>query len=382
MPSVDIVVESEVSHSARCRQLQAIFDVPVQDKQRLQWTGDVALEGKDWNVGLVVGPSGSGKTLLSRRLWDGANFQALTWNGKAVIDDFDKSFSIDDISTVCQAVGFNTIPAWLRPFAVLSNGEQFRVDLARRLLELPSPVIVDEFTSVVDRQVAQIGAYAAQKYVRKQHKQFVGVTCHYDVEEWLMPDWVLEMPALKFRFGRSLQRRPQLRGEIRRVTHHEWAKYARYHYLSNELHKAATCFELYVEGRPAAFIGNLYRPSSGKVPIIGISRIVTLPDWQGLGLAFVLIHHVGSLYKALGYKLHLHPAHPAFVRAAYHSTDWKLLKAPGLTRTKWNTWVKDRNGEQVSYAGTNLRPSAIFEYCGPAHEDIELAETMTGKKHT
>ena len=40
---------------------------------------------------------------------------------------------------------------------------------------------MDEFTSVVDRQVAQIGAHAIQKYVRKHGRQFVAVSCHYDI---------------------------------------------------------------------------------------------------------------------------------------------------------------------------------------------------------
>ena len=62
------------------------------------------------------------------------------------------------------------------------------VDLARRLLEVKGDLIrVDEFTSVVDRQVAQIGSHAVQKHVRENRKKFVAVTCHYDVVEWLHP---------------------------------------------------------------------------------------------------------------------------------------------------------------------------------------------------
>ena len=90
-----------------------------------------------------------------------------------------------------MAVGFNTIPAWLRPYGVLSNGEKFRVDLARRLLEGGDLIAVDEFTSVVDRQVAKIGSHAVQKWARGKGRQFVAATCHYDLEDWLQPDWVL-----------------------------------------------------------------------------------------------------------------------------------------------------------------------------------------------
>ena len=43
----------------------------------------------------------------------------------------------------------------------------------------------DEFTSVIDRTVAQIGSSAIAKTVRKRKQKFVAVSCHYDIEEWL-----------------------------------------------------------------------------------------------------------------------------------------------------------------------------------------------------
>ena len=133
-----------------------------------------------------------------------------------MIDDFSPALSVDAISQACMAVGFNTIPAWLRPYGVLSNGEKFRVDLARRLLEGGDLIAVDEFTSVVDRQVAKIGSHAVQKWARGKGRQFVAATCHYDLEDWLQPDWVLEPATMTFRW-RSVQRRPELACTIARV---------------------------------------------------------------------------------------------------------------------------------------------------------------------
>lgn len=83
-----------------------------------------------------------------------------------MIDSFDAALSTEQISAALSAVGFNTIPAWLRPCATLSNDEKFRCDLARLLVE-PRPLVwIDEFTSVVDRQVAKIGAHACARFVR------------------------------------------------------------------------------------------------------------------------------------------------------------------------------------------------------------------------
>ena len=50
------------------------------------------------------------------------------------------------------AVGFNSVPSWFKPYNILSNGEKFRVDTAIRL---KSNSLFDEFTSLVDRNVAK-----------------------------------------------------------------------------------------------------------------------------------------------------------------------------------------------------------------------------------
>ena len=90
-------------------------------------------------------------------------------------------------------MGLGDVPAWLRPFKVLSNGEQFRAGLARLICEAPDKAIIDEFTSVVDRQIAKIGASAFAKAFRKNKgKQIILLSCHYDIIEWLQPDWVYD----------------------------------------------------------------------------------------------------------------------------------------------------------------------------------------------
>jgi len=106
--------------------------------------------------------------------------------------------SVTEIAKMFNSVGFSSVPSWLKPYHVLSQGEKMRVDLARALL-LSSPLVVfDEFTSVVDRQVAQIGSYAVQKAIRKTDKQFIAVSCHDDILEWLLPDWVFWTDSMTF----------------------------------------------------------------------------------------------------------------------------------------------------------------------------------------
>lgn len=73
-----------------------------------------------------------------------------------------------------------------------------RCDIARAMLEDNEMFVFDEFTSVVDRNVAQIGSFALQKAIRRNDKKFIAVTCHFDVQDWLMPDWVFDTDSMTF----------------------------------------------------------------------------------------------------------------------------------------------------------------------------------------
>jgi GNAT superfamily N-acetyltransferase len=293
-----------------------------------------------------------------------------------VVDEFDKKLSMEVITATCSAVGFNTVPSWMKPFHVLSNGEKFRVELARRLIEGGELVAVDEFTSVVDRQVAKIASHAVQKFVRKRKGQkFVAITCHYDVLDWLQPDWVYD-PSTGQYAGRSLRRRPELDVVISQVSRSAWPIFAAYHYMSRNLHKGARCYGLWLEGKLTAFCGVLYRPTPGNVrnkfsrKIWGVSRVVTLPDYQGLGLAFVLIETLGAAYRGIGCHFHSYPAHPSFAHSHDRSANWQMRKRPGVfstTPTKASSWMVGRKPE----SRIGGRPCAVFRYVGPAMPEAQ-----------
>jgi ABC-type lipoprotein export system ATPase subunit len=363
MTTIDITVSSEVERTMRVRQVSAMFDAPIQDKCELHWKGDFPFDAEPWNVGLIVGASGSGKSTIAREVF--GEQPELTWSAKSVVDDFPAAASIADISGVCSAVGFNTIPAWLRRYAVLSNGEKFRVDVARRLIEAPDPIVVDEFTSVVDRQVAQVGSHAIQKYVRAHGRKFVAVSCHFDIVDWLQPDWILDAATMSFQ-RRRLQRRPPIECTVGRVHRSAWALFAPFHYMSADLSVSARAFALWAGDRIAAFAGVLHRPHPKCDDIKGVSRLVTLPDWQGVGLALALVDELGAAHRAVGLRLRTYPAHPALIRSFDRSKNWRLEQKPkpgGGTSARISGTSTIASSKGSAAMGT--RPCAVFEYCGP-----------------
>jgi ABC-type ATPase involved in cell division len=366
---INFDVETVLERSPRVKQLCGMFDVPPQDRLSHHWAGEVPLDERAWNVGVIVGPSGSGKSSVKRQLF--GEDRVFEWRAPSVVDDFDKTLSIDDIAAVCSAVGFNTIPSWMKPYGVLSTGEKFRVDLARHLIEGGELIVVDEFTSVVDRQVAQIGSHAVQKHVRKRGSKFVAVTCHYDVVEWLQPDWMLEPATMTFQW-RLLRRRPSIAVEVARVGYEAWELFAPFHYLTAELARSAACYVLFVDGVPASFAGVLHKPHARAHDIKGVSRLVTLPDYQGLGLAMILADTLGAAHKALGHRLHTYPAHPSLVRAFDRSKCWGMIKAPGvfLPATGATSSIEKMN---------KRRPCATFVYRGDAMTLEEAHALITGE---
>ena len=139
---------------------------------------------KKFKLGVIVGSSGSGKSTLLKEF--GTEENPIWDPNKSVISHFDTpQDGIDKLSSV----GFNSIPSWYKPYNVLSNGEKFRADLARKL---KTGAVIDEYTSVVDRTVAKAASVSLSRYIKNNDIENVVLsTYHSDILDWLEPDWVL-----------------------------------------------------------------------------------------------------------------------------------------------------------------------------------------------
>ena len=149
---------------------------------------------KEFKIGVIVGSSGSGKSTLLKNF---GQEESPEWDAtKSIISHFE---SPDEAINKLGAVGLNSIPSWYKPYHVLSNGEKFRADLARKL---KSHSVIDEFTSVVDRNVAKASSVSLSRYVKNNNvTNIVLSTCHRDILEWLEPDWVIDTDTGEFHQG-------------------------------------------------------------------------------------------------------------------------------------------------------------------------------------
>lgn len=341
MPEITIIRETPVVLTPRVAQMNGIFDVPPCQRSREEWRVSLDLPA-EWNVGLIVGPSGSGKTTVARELFGQALISGWDWPAdKAIVDGFPAAMSIKEITALLSSVGFSSPPSWVRPFHVLSNGEQFRVNMARTLAECPALAVVDEFTSVVDRTVAQIGSAAIQKTVRRRGQRFIAVACHYDIVDWLEPDWVYQPHTNNLARGR-LWRRPPLELTIRRVHHSAWALFRKHHYLDTNLNKAAHCFVAFVGDKPAAFSSWLPFVSGTVQNAKREHRTVTLPDYQGVGIGNALSDFIASMWRGLGFRALSTTSAPAMIRSRNASKNWKLTRRPSISAPDAGTRTRAR----------------------------------------
>jgi ABC-type polar amino acid transport system ATPase subunit len=148
----------------------------------------------NWNVGVIVGRSGTGKSSIAKELF---KIYQTDFGTKPIIDEMSDNKTVEEITKTFTNVGFSSPPNWLKPYQVLSNGEKMRVELAKALLEGDSTIVFDEFTSVVDRDVAKVVSMVVAKTIRKESRQFVAITCHYDVIDYLEPDWIFSTDEMK-----------------------------------------------------------------------------------------------------------------------------------------------------------------------------------------
>jgi hypothetical protein len=358
---MQITIESAVVETSRVAQVRGLFDLPASKTERLRWDVDLPLDQRPWNIGLITGPSGCGKSTIARRLWpqEVDHSAALDWPGdRSLLDGFPEGMSVKEITALLSAVGFSSPPAWLRPFGVLSTGQQFRTTLARLLAEavaapVPPLVVVDEYTSVVDRTVARVGSAAVARAVRQRGLHFVAVTCHADVPDWLQPDWVYEPAEDRFAW-RSLRRRPPVRLGLFRCQASAWPLFAAHHYLSGALNPSAVCFLATWDDRPVAFSAWLPFVGTGP-PARREHRTVTLPDFQGIGIGNTVSAAVASMWKGLGWRAVSTTTHPAMIQARLRSGLWRLRRPPSLAAGR---------ERRLRHATTRL--TAGFEYVGAA----------------
>jgi ABC-type lipoprotein export system ATPase subunit len=345
MQTYNVRLQSAVSDSFRCQRAANSLDIDTAKKSihELSISADI---DSSFNVGLVVGSSGSGKTTLAKKIFGEEIFKSNLDLSKPIIDQFPEDMSYDDCASALSGIGLTSVPCWIRPVYTLSNGQMARAEAALALCR-SGVVVLDEWTSVVDRTVAKVMSHCVQKFARRTQKKVILLSCHYDVIEWLNPDWVIDCNHQKFIDRRLLlpeerRRQEKLNFEIKPTDSSAWKYFSKYHYLSERpLGGRVHHFGLFKDGTQVGTncLAN-YVPwtDKSKPMIVHVSRTVIHPDYAGMGLGIKLDTAVSRYGKEeLGYRvLAKFSSVPFYKMMVKDPANWRLLKVDrqiGKTRS-------------------------------------------------
>lgn len=333
MQTYIVKLESEIFNTFRCQKAANSLDIDVKKKSihNLQIEADIDSE---FSLGVIVGASGSGKTTLAKQIFGDDVFKSNIVADKPIIDQLPKELSYDECANILSGIGLTSVPCWIRPVYTLSNGQKARAEAALAMSSNNSLTVIDEWTSVVDRTVAKVMSHCVQKHARKLKKKIILLSCHYDVLEWLDPDWIIDCNNQSFIDRRLLssnerKRREHLEFEIKEVDRSSWKYFSKYHYLSENLPGGLIkTFGLFNNGNQIGFqcFAN-YTPKKPNMNLIMHSnRTVIHPDYAGLGLGIHLINETSKIMKKDNY----------IVMAKFSSTPIykSFLKYPDLWEIK------------------------------------------------
>lgn len=323
-----------------------------------------SLDVSAYGIGIIVGPSGCGKTTILRSL--GNISDSFDWKkNKSICSHFD---SVEDAHQRLGAVGLNSIPTWMKPFDVLSNGESFRANLA---INLKDNAIIDEFTSVVDRNVAKSCSKSIRKYVdRFGLKGLVFASCHYDIIEWLQPDWVFDASSGEFIVRGSERRFPEITIEVVPCDWKEWETFKKHHYLSADINKSSWCWIAKWGDVVVGFASAIAFPNGFSKNSWRGHRTVVLPDFQGLGIGVRISDAVARMMVESGKRYFSKTSHIRMGEYRERHPNWRATSKNKKARTDYKEKPKDYNGmngnkmlhvDRVCYSHEYIDETIVFE---------------------
>lgn len=360
--------------SYRAARVKSLFN--AESGCNFDLSAELPIDDDQWALGVIVGPSGSGKTSMGAQVFGPGAMWAPSWPGdRPLVDAIAPGGDFNEVTAALSAVGLGSVPAWLRPYPVLSNGERFRADLARVICEAPPAVVIDEFSSVVDRQIAKFGALAFAKAWRRTGGRCVLLSCHYDVLDWLEPDWVFDTATGKFERGRGLWRRPPFDLEIFQTDGGYWPLFEPHHYLKLPRMIAATYYVGVVDGELVSHLGVSTRPGLHEARAC---RLVVMPEWQGAGVGMRFLNGICEMWlrgdNRYGKKMPtlFHTSHPGLCAGLRRDPRWVQVSAAlfGGNKTRSRASVLrsmqrrgDRSNAPTGYGG-HFRAVQGFRYLG------------------
>ncbi len=259
-------------------------DIKIVDKSRLP---------NDFGIGLITGGSGSGK---STNLLEFGNQEIPSWDNEISLAANFNDFNVARL--LLNGVGLNSIRAWSQPRSTLSTGQGYRADIAKTI---KNNSVYDEFCSYLDEGTARSLSVSIRKLVdRLEMKGVVLATCRDDITDWLNPDWIFNCDTGDLLIRGACRQRPKIDLKIYPCEVSVWDWFKNHHYLDSGINKGSQCWLAVWNDKPVGFYACLAQPSGTIKNAWRGTRMVVLPEYQGLGISTALSEYVALTFVKNG----------------------------------------------------------------------------------
>lgn len=343
------IVSSVVNVDSKIKHISTIFDYNFDGVSKFK-CHDKPIITHDYNIGLIVGSSGSGKSILLKEFGEE---ESIEWDlSKGIISHFESEREL-------MASGLNSVPVWCRPFNVLSIGEKHRAEIARRIKD---NAVIDEFTSTVDRYTAKSMATSVSKYIKNNDiKSVVIASCHRDIVEWLEPDWVFDCD-MGVIVGEPHFHRPKINISIYESSYKMWSLFENHHYLSEKINKSCKCYIALWDDVIVGFVAVLSMPCGSIKNAYRESRLVVLPEFQGMGIGTKLSDSIAQIYIDNGFRYFSRTAHIRMGNHRDSSMLWK--KTSKYKKVRCDAIKRNLDNPYNNYVMDTTRSCYSHEYVG------------------
>jgi GNAT superfamily N-acetyltransferase len=124
-----------------------------------------------------------------------------------------------------------------------------------------------------------------------------------------------------------------------------WKMFRAYHYLNGSLGAGVRCYVATYQEKPIAFIAVACVRMKAKY--YRVSRLVVLPDYQGIGVGKRLLNFIAELYTSqTKMPFYILTSNPQIIRGGMKG--WKVARFGHASKGKGNTRINNEIHESLS----------------------------------
>jgi GNAT superfamily N-acetyltransferase len=185
--------------------------------------------------------------------------------------------------------------------------------------------------------VGKVMSHCVAKHARRSKRSIVLNSCHYDVIEWLDPDWIIDCNKQTYTDRRNRvgveERTDRLRFDVYQADKRTWGYFSKYHYLSERLAPNSQVYGLWCGVDQIGF--QAFTPYIiGNFDTYFSNRTVIHPDYAGLGLGIKLINETSKHMVKKGFKIKAKFSSTPIYKAMKRQPEWRCTGVTNPIKTQ------------------------------------------------